>query len=314
MKIAVMAAGGIGGYYGGLMAKSGYEVTFIARGAHLSAIREHGLRVESIDDEFVIYPARATDVPAEVGECDLVLFCVKTYDTDTAARAISPIVSKNTTIVTFQNGIESAERIQAVVGQGRVMSAPTQIETFIAAPGRIEQKSNFRAVSFAEADIRSSPEIEGMADVFRQSNFQVTIVTDILKALWLKFLRLAPVAGLATLARTTPYELFQSVEARETLEAAVREILVVGGAEAIVLDEGDLAAAMEWALTLKAGIKPSMQKDIERGNRLEVDALNGAVVRLGKKHSLPTPVHQTIYVGLKPEDERDRRKKEHSLE
>jgi 2-dehydropantoate 2-reductase len=310
MKVAVMATGGIGGYYGGLLAKAGHEVTFTARGAHLSAIRDHGLHVKSVDDEFLIKPAHVTGNPAEIGPVDLVIFCVKTYDTDAAANAIRPSVSNSTTVVTFQNGIESAERIEAIVGKGRIVSAPTQIETFIAAPGKIEQKSNFRVVAFAEADVKSSPEVEAMAEVFRRSSFQVNIVADISKALWLKFLRLAPVAGLTTLARTTPHELFQSDEARETLDAGMREIVAVGCAVGIMLDQNDLAAARQWALTLKAGLAPSMLKDIERGNRLEIDALSGAVVRLGNQHEISTPVHHTIYVGLKPEDERNRRKRE----
>jgi 2-dehydropantoate 2-reductase len=307
MKVAVMAAGGIGGYYGGLLAKGGHEVTFIARGAHLQAMRENGLYVKCIDDEFLVKPARVTDDPTGIGKVGLVLFSVKTYDTDEAARAIGPIVGKDTAIVTFQNGIESAERLRAVLGRGRVASAPTQIETFVAEPGRIEQKSNFRVVMFAEADITSSPAVETLARVFRQNNLQVNVVPDIRKAVWLKFLRLAPVAGLATLARSTPCELFQLEEARGTLNAAMREVMAVGAREGILLDGQDLASATEWALNLKEGIKPSMQKDVERGNRLEIDALSGAVVRLGKKHNVATPVHQAIFVGLKPEDERNRR-------
>jgi 2-dehydropantoate 2-reductase len=310
MKVAVMAAGGIGGYYGGLLAKAGNDVTFIARGDHLAAIRERGLSVKSIDDEFVVEQANGTDDAGGIGPVDLVLFCVKTYDTVDAASQIRPIVREDTAIVTFQNGVESAESIKMIVGKGRVVSAPTQIETFIAEPGRIEQRSNFRVVAFSEEDLKSSPTIEAMAWVFRGANFQVNIVADARKAVWQKFLRLAPVAGLSTLARESPYELFRSEEARKTLEAAMSEIISVGSHEGVTLDESDLENGREWALNLKEGIKPSMQKDIERGNRLEIDALSGAVVRLGEKHRVPTPVHRTIFVGLKPEDERNRQAKE----
>jgi 2-dehydropantoate 2-reductase len=310
MKVAVMAAGGIGGYYGGLLAKAGNDVTFVARGEHSSAIRREGLHVKSIDDEFVIKPASVTHDPTVIGPVDLVLFSVKTYDTVDGANGIRAIVRDDTAVVTFQNGVESAERINAIVGKGRVVSAPTQIETFIVAPGKIEQRSNFRVVSFAKEDIKSAPAIEALAEVFRRADFQVNIVADARRAVWLKFLRLAPVAGLATLAREDPYELFRTNDAREALDAAMREIMSVGSREGFVLDDNDLANAKEWALNLKAGIKPSMQKDIERGNRLEIDALSGAVVRLGEKHHIPTPVHRTIFVGLKPEDERNRRAKE----
>lgn len=305
MKVAVMAAGGIGGYYGGLLAKSGHEVTFVARGSHLRAICDRGLHVQSIDDEFLIRPAKATDNPGEIGPVDLVVFSVKTYDTEQASSLIRPIVGKDTVIVTFQNGIESAERISGIIDMGSVVSAPTQIESFIAAPGMIEQRSNFRVVTFAELDLKSYRQIEVLAEVFRANRFQVNSVPDIKRALWLKFVRLAPVAGLSTLARLAPYDLFQSTEARDVLDVAMREIVAVGRGEGVSLSEKDLGDAIEWAVTLRPGIKPSMQKDIERGNRLEIDALSGAVVRLGKKHGLPTPANGTILVALKPEDDRN---------
>jgi 2-dehydropantoate 2-reductase len=306
MKVLVMAAGGIGGYYGGLMSRKGHEVTFVARGPHMRAMRENGLQVKSIDDEFQIMPVHVVDDPGVVGAPDLVLFSVKTFDTEQAVRSLRANVRSDTAVVTFQNGVESGERIRSLLERGHVVSAPTQIESFIAAPGKIEQRSNFRVVTFGESDLSSIPAVKALADVFRQGSFQVNVVPDIRKAVWLKFLRLAPVAGFATLARATPYELLQSEGAREVLEFSMREILAVGGAEDVLLDEQDLASAMEWALALKPGIKPSMQKDIERGNRLEIDALSGAVVRLGKLHNISTPVHQTIFVGLKPEDDRNK--------
>jgi 2-dehydropantoate 2-reductase len=305
-----MAAGGIGGYYGGLLAQAGHDVIFVARGAHLQAIRARGLHVKSTDDEFQIQPARVTENPAEIGPVDLVLFSVKTYDTDRAAELIRPIVNAETVVVTFQNGIESEARIRAGVGKGRVVSAPTQIETFIAEPGRIEQTSNFRVVTLAQLDVDSLPQIAALADVFRRNNVTVNLTSDMRRALWNKFIRLAPVAGLATLARTAPHDLWQIETARETLDAAVREAFAVGRAEGVALDESDLAGAYKWALDLKPGLKPSMQKDVERGNRLEIDALSGAIVRLGKQHGIATPIHQTIYVGLKPVDEQNRRARE----
>lgn len=312
MKIAVMAAGGIGGYYGGLLAQAGHQVTFVARGMHLAAIREHGLSVKSIDDEFCIKLAQVVDDPSTIGIVDMVLFSVKTYDTDSAAHAVKPCVGSETIVVTFQNGVESADRIKKLVGNGHIVPAPTQIETFIAAPGRIEQKSNFRVVVFSEEAIQSYPPLNALAEIFRRAKFQVNVVPDARKAVWLKFLRLAPVAGLATLAREDPYFLFQREEAREALLSAMREIVDVARAEGIMLDEQDLGAANEWALGIRQGIKPSMQKDIERGNRLEIDALSGAAVRLGRKHGIGTPVNLAIFVGLKPEDDRNRQAREGS--
>ncbi len=309
-KVLVMAAGGIGGYFGGLLAKQGHDVTFVARGAHLEAIRNQGLHVKSIDDEFVIKPAHAVQDVAGMTPVDLVLFGVKTYDTETAAQVIKQVIGPRTTVVTFQNGVESPECIGDVVGPEHVVAAPVQIETFIAAPGMIEQKSPFRILTLGEMDNSQSKRIEEIADLFRPFSVEIHLATDTKLALWRKFIRLAPVAGLATLARTDPFDLFKLEAARETLEAAMREIMAVGLAEGVRLDQADLSSALDWGVNMKQGIKPSMQKDIERGNRLEIDALSGSVMRLGKKHSLPTPVHQTIYVGLKLFDDRARLRRE----
>ncbi len=306
MQVLVMAAGGIGGYYGGLAARAGEDVIFIARGEHLNAIRERGLAVKSIDAEFELPRVRATSNPADTTLVDLVLFSVKTYDTDAAAHAIKPVIGDSTAVVSFQNGVESVEAIGAVIGPEHIVPAPTQIETFIAAPGRIEQKSSFRVVTFSESDMDRFPQLARLADIFRSANFQVNVVIDRDKALWDKFIRLAPVSGLASLARALPFDLFQNPVARDTLEASIQEAVSVGRAEGVNLSQKDIAGAVDWALGLKPGLSPSMLKDVERGNRLEIDALSGAIVRLGKKRGIPTPVHATIYTGLKPVDERNR--------
>ncbi len=305
MKFAVMATGGIGGYYGGLLAKDGQDVTFVARGTHLGAICENGLRVKSIHGDFDIAPAKATDQPATIGPVDYVLFGVKTYDTEPAAEAIKPIVGPKTTVVTFQNGVESYEQLGAILGREHVLFAPTQIVTFIAAPGQIQQASQFRVITLGEMSGTVSQRVEQLASLFRPHGVEVIVTQDLPRAVWSKFLRLASL-GLCTLARTAPYDLFQSEEARQVLQGAMREILAVGRAEGVDVGDDEVKRAVDWVLALKPGQKPSMLTDLERGNRLEIDALSGAVVRLGKKHGISTPIHQTIYVALKPVDERNR--------
>ncbi len=308
MKIAVMATGGIGGYYGGLLARDGHDVTFIARGAHLQAIREQGLDVKSVHGDFHIASAKATDNPAEIGPVDLVVFAVKSYDTESAAQAIKPLVGPNTTVVSFQNGIESYDQIGAIVGREHVLFAPTQIVTFIASPGHIQQASQFRVMTLGEMNGEITPRVEQIAALFRPHGIEVNVTRDLPKAIWVKFMRLASL-GLCTLARTAPYDLFQSTDARHTLELAMREIVAVGHAEGVEISDA-VKGSIDWVLSLRPGQKPSMLTDLERGNRLEVDALSGAVLRLGKKHNIPVPVHETIHVALEPVDARNKAARE----
>ncbi len=305
MKIAVMAAGGLGGYYGALLAKDGHDVTFIARGAHLKAIRENGLTIKSVHGDLVIKPAKATDHPAEVGAVDWILFGVKTYDTQAAARAMQPMIGVQTAVMTFQNGVDAPDQIGAIVGKEHVLVAPTQVVSNIAAPGVIEQKSPFRMTTVGEIGGQGlSSRVEQIVAAFKRVGIEVSAAPDGRIPLWHKFVFIASTAGLASLARTAPYDLFQLPEARATLRAAMQEVDAVGRAQGIAMDADIVERQYQFTLNLKPGNKPSMLLDVEQGKRLEIDALSGAVVRLGAAKGIATPVHQTIYVGLKMEDAR----------
>lgn len=305
MKIAVMAAGGLGSYYGALLARAGHNVTFIARGAHLDAIRANGLTIKSVHGDFAIKPAQATDDPAQVGAVDWIIFSVKTYDNARAAHALQPMLGAHTTVVTFQNGVDNHEQIGAVIGKERVIVAPTQIVSNVTAPGLIEQKSPFRVSFVGEVYGQGlTPRVTQFVEMLKQTGVDATAVADARPALWHKFVFIASASGLATLARTEPYVLFQTPEARATLRAAMEEIRAVAHAHGIILDADIVDRQYNFTLSLKPGAKPSMQLDLEAGKRLEIDAMSGAVVRLGAAKNIATPVHQTIYVALKMEDER----------
>ena len=305
MRIAVMAAGGLGGYYGALLARSGHEVALIARGAHLRAIQERGLEIRSAGGDFQITPARATDRPADIGPVDWVLFSVKTYDNPAAIQAMRPLVGDGTLIITFQNGVSSPDELGQAFGAERVLLAPTQIVSNIAAPGIIEQKSTFRTSVIGEAGGKEiSPRARQVADELRKCGVDATAVPDGLVPLWDKFVFLASVAGLATLARTQPYDLFKHAEASAVLREAVQEVYRVGVACKIPLPTDTVERWHRFVLGFLPGVKPSMELDQEAGKRLEIDALSGTVVRLGAANGVPTPVHQTIYAALKREDER----------
>ena len=305
MKIAVMAAGGLGGYYGALLAKGGHDVTFIARGAHLKAIRANGLTVKSVHGDLTIKPAKATDNPAEVGAVDWILFGVKTYDTQAATRAMQPMIGAQTAVLTFQNGVDAPDQIGAIVGKEHVLVAPTQVVSNIAAPGVIEQKSPFRMTTVGEIGGQGlTPRVEQIVAALKRVGIEVSAAPDGRVPLWHKFVFIASTAGLTSLARTAPYELFQLPEARATLRAAMQEVDAVGRAQGIAMDADIVERQYQFTLNLKPGNKPSMLLDVEQGKRLEIDALSGAVVRLGAAKDIATPVHQTIYVGLKMEDAR----------
>ncbi len=305
MKIAVMAAGGLGGYYGALLAKDGHDVTFIARGAHLKAIRANGLTVKSVHGDLTIKPAKATDNPAEVGAVDWILFGVKTYDTQAAARAMQPMIGAQTAVLTFQNGVDAPDQIGAIVGKEHVLVAPTQVVSNIVAPGVIEQKSPFRMTTVGEIGGQGlTPRVEQIVAALKRVGIEVSAAPDGRVPLWHKFVFIASTAGLTSLARTAPYELFQLSEARATLRAAMQEVDAVGRAQGIAMDADIVERQYQFTLNLKPGNKPSMLLDVEQGKRLEIDALSGAVVRLGAAKGIATPVHQTIYVGLKMEDAR----------
>ena len=305
MKVAVMAAGGLGAYYGALLAKDGHDVTFIARGAHLKAIRENGLCIKSIHGDVTIKPAKATDDPAQAGPVDWILFSVKTYDTATAAEQMRPMVGAQTAVITFQNGVDSPDQLGAIIGKEHVLAAPTQVVSNIVAPGVIEQKSPFRLTTIGEVGGQGlTPRVEQIVAALKKTGIEATAAADGRAPMWHKFIFIASTAGLASLARTTPYDLFQLPEARATLRAALEEVDAVGRALGVAMDADIVERQYQFSLNLKPGVKPSMQLDVEQGKRLEIDALSGAVVRLGAVKGIQTPVHQTIYVGLKPEDDR----------
>jgi len=311
MKIAIMAAGGLGSYYGALLAKDGHDVTFIARGAHLQAIRANGLIIKSIHGDMTIKPAKATDNPAQVGAVDWVLFGVKTYDNDAASQLMKPMVGANTTVVTFQNGVDNHDHIAAVVGKEKVIVAPTQIASNIAAPGIIEQKSPFRSSFVGEVYGQGlTPRVQQFVEMLKRTGVDVTAVADGRAPLWHKLTFIGSTAGLTSLARTQASDLLQMLEARATLRAAMQEVYDVGTANGVAMDADIVERHYNFALLLKPGVKTSMHLDLEAGKRLEIDALSGAVVHFGAAKGVATPVHQTIYVGLKMIDEQVKKRVE----
>ena len=308
MRIAIMGAGGVGGYYGGLLALSGNEVALIARGAHLAAIHEGGLRVESVHGDFTV-PAvprfrpghvLATADPTEAGPVDLVLFTVKTYDLEQAGRAARPLLGAETTVLPLQNGLDAPGQLGTLLGAAHVLPALTHISSSVVAPGVIRQISPLRRITFGEADGSISRRSERIGDVLTASGVEAVLSTDIQAALWGKFLFIAAISGVCAAGRLTIGAVLATPETRALYLEALREIEVLARAEGVDLPGDAVAATVHLSETFAPETKPSMLVDLEAGRRLELEALNAAVLRRARGAGVPTPVHRMLYALLRP--------------
>jgi 2-dehydropantoate 2-reductase len=297
MRVAVLGAGGIGGYYGALLARAGHNVAFIARGAHLEAMQRRGLTLRTAEGESTI-PVRASTGAASVGTVDLVLFSVKSYDTETAAQALRPLMARDTAVITFQNGLDNDEAIAAVVGSEAVLAGAVYIALQLVAPGVILRMGGEGNMVFGELSGSLTERVRRIANAFGQSGIPHEVSTDIRRVLWDKFLFITGIGGVTALARSDIGPLLASVAGRSLLHAACAEVVAVGQAEGGHLQPAAVDAVLAQAATLPASWRSSMARDLEQRRRLEVDALSGAVVRRGIKHGIPTPINRTIVACL----------------
>lgn len=300
MKVAIMATGGVGGYYGGLLAQTGQDVTFIARGAHLQAIREKGLHIKSVHGDFQIVPAKATDNPSEVGPVDVILFATKTHQTDEAAKLIKPMVGRDTVIISLQNGIDAADRIGDVAGREHMLGGATWLSAAIEAPGVIGQYSQFRRIVLGEFNGRTTPRLDEVYSMLQAAGATVEVSDNILKVLWTKFVFIAPVMAMGSLTRVTFGEYRSVPEARAVLTEAIGEVAAVAQARGVTLDTDVVEKTLAFIDSSAPGIKPSMQRDVESGKPSELESMIGVVVRMGAQHNVSTPVMQFAYAMLKP--------------
>ena len=300
MKIAIMGSGGVGGYYGGLLAVAGQEVTFIARGAHLQALRDKGLQIKSVHGDLAVSPAKATDHPGEIAAVDLVIVATKTYHTHEAAQAIKPLIGANTVVMSLQNGIDAAERIGSIVGMEHIIGGATWLSAALEAPGRIGQYSQFRRIVLGELDGRSTPRAQAIASVLATTPAVIELVPNIRQVLWTKFVFISAISALGGLTRVAIGEYRQVPEAREVLAEAMAEVAAVAKAIGVTLDANIIAKTLSFVDASAPDIRPSMQRDLEAGRMSELESLIGVVVRLGKEHGVPTPVMRLAYALLKP--------------
>jgi 2-dehydropantoate 2-reductase len=300
MRIAIMGAGGVGGYYGGLLSAAGQDVTFIARGAHLQVIRDKGVQIKNVHGDVTVSPAKATERPGENGPVELVIVATKTYHTDEAAQAIRPLIGADTVVISLQNGIDAAERIGSVVGMEHMVGGATWLSAALEAPGRISQYSQFRRIALGEMDGRITPRAQAIASVLASTPAAIELVPNIKQVLWTKFVFIAAISALGGLTRVAIGEYRQVPEAREVLAAAMAEVAAVAKASGVNLDADIIGKTLTFIDASAPDIRPSMQRDLEAGRTSELESLIGVVVRMGNQHGVPTPVMGLAYALLTP--------------
>jgi len=300
MKIAIVGAGGIGGGYGAALAQAGADVTFIARGAHLAAMKSKGLKVEGGRGETHVSPTQATDDPATVGLVDVVLFCVKLWDVESAGQQIKPMVGKDTAVVTLQNGIDAHERLIPILGKSAVMPGVANISAVIAEPGLIRQTGTVMRMVFGELDGNKSARGEALAAACTEAGIDGVFSTAILTELWMKFILLASNASMMALTRLPIGKLRDDPDISPYFTAAYEEVVAVGRASGIAIPADAVDRTLNFNRNAPAHLMASMGADLLRGNRIELPWLSGKVIELGRKHGVPTPTHALLYAMLKP--------------
>lgn len=306
MRIAIFGTGGAGGYFGAhLQARAGEDVVFIARGEHLRAIRERGLRVEKAGEE-IVARAAATDDPAEVGAVDAVIVGVKTWQLADAARAMRPMISPETFVVPLQNGVEAAAQLASVLGAEHVLEGVCGTISRVVGAGHIRSVGETNFIKFGEPDNRPSERTRRLREAFERAGVNVEVPANIQAAVWGKFIFVAPYGGVGAVTRA-PAGVVRSVpETRRMLERGMQEVLAVARARQISLPDGTVEKTLGLLDVLDPTATTSLQRDIAAGKPSELEAWNGAVVRLGREAGVATPLHEFIYHSLLPSELRAR--------
>jgi len=299
MRLAIIGAGGVGGYFGARLASAGADVSFLARGAHLDAIRARGLRIESPKGNLHIEHVRATSDPAAIGAVDVVLLTVKMYDLDDAAAALAPLIGEHTVVVTLQNGVEAVDIVSRHVGPEHVAGGVAYVGAVIAEPGVIRHTA-LESLIFGELDGRRLDRLAALEAACQRAGIAARVSGDIRVDLWSKFARLSVFSGMTAVTRSPLGVIREDPDLFEMLQAACRETIAVARATGVTLGDGLMDDIRKMVRELPHHAKASMLEDLERGRRLELPWLSGGVVRLGREVGVATPIHQFIATVLQP--------------
>ena len=300
MRMAVMAAGAVGGYFGGRMAVAGHDVTFIARGAHRDAIRRDGLRIESALGDLHLKDLNVTDDPKRVGPVDVVLFAVKLWDTETAGEQTRPLVGSNTRVITLQNGVDSVERLAPILGDDVTIGGATYIVTTIAKPGVIRHTGARAEVRCGRLDRRPDAVLAGYVQQMKAANIEITLTDHMLLDIWKKFVLLSGTSGITASTRQPLGVVRDDEDMRAFFYRLMHETIGVGRAAGVEFPPDFAAELDRWVASFPPTMKASMANDLDAGRRLELDWLAGKVVALGRKYGIATPGHEAVYAILKP--------------
>ena len=307
MKIAVFGTGGVGGYFGGRLAQNGNDVTFIARGAHLAAIRESGLRVESMDGNFSIHPAKATDSPETLGKVDLILLAIKAWQLDNAIQPMKSMVGTNTIILPLLNGMEHMDTLLASFGEEHVIGGFCRISAFIGGPGVIRHVGVRPYIAYGEWNHSKSERVQTVHALFASiNNIMAEIPEDIHVAMWEKFIFISGTSGVGAFTRQTIGEYRANPATRTMLQEALEETTAVARARGVNIAKDFVDFTMRRIDTIDPHITASMQKDMMEGKPSELNEQTGAVIRMGKASGVPTPTHEKLFAALLPLEQRAR--------
>ena len=294
MKVVMMGSGGVGGLIGARLAHVGCDVAFVARGSHLAAMRSHGLRLESQVGEVHLPKPRVTDDPATLGKADIVIFSVKLWDTEAAARQIVPLIGPDTGVISLQNGVVKDDILRPIVGEKALMGGVAYMGTAISSPGVIKHTGTLQKVVFGEYDGRRSKRAETLLQYCLKSGLEAQLSEDIRRTLWEKFAFLVGMAAVTASIRQPIGPIRSHPLTRQFYFDAIAEAAAVGRAHGVRLPENFAEERMAFVDTLPATMTASLHHDLERGNPLEVEWLSGSVVDLGKAIGVPTPVHRAV--------------------
>jgi 2-dehydropantoate 2-reductase len=303
MRFAILGSGAVGGYFGAKLAKAGQEVTFIARGAHLEAIRAKGLAVQSAKlGDFTVRAGAESDT-AKVGPVDVVIVSVKAYDNATALPMLTPMLGPETVVLTLQNGVDSVDEVAAIAGEGRVLGGTTYVATALEGPGLIVQTGVHRSIIFGEVFgdcSRVSARAQAIGEVLAAADIQVTAVPDARVPIWDKFVYLVAFSGFTGAARLPIGFVWKHPQAQEMFYACSREVAAIAKAEGVTISANRFETLKEYMDNIPPSTRSSLLIDLEQGKRIEVEALQGAAVRRAAKHGVPTPIVSALYAVLKP--------------
>lgn len=305
MRFAIIGTGGVGGYFGGKLALAGQDVWFVARGEHLRAMARNGLRLKTSEGSVVVPPGNMTDRLADIGPADVILLCVKAYDTEAVARQLDPILKDESIIISLQNGVDNEAIVRALIQRGTVYGGVANIYSTITAPGEVTETGGPRMVIFGPLhppgeQHADDPRARDILSVFLHAGIRAVVSRDMFSDLWKKFVFITAVGGLTALTRLTLREILSVAESRLLLVDAMKETEAVARAAGAVIEAGFIDTVLATLQKFDTSTRSSLYYDLTHGKPLEIESLSGTVVRLGREHGIPTPVHRVIHASLLP--------------